>query len=49
MAELENLIKQMIDNGESEQAIDMVVKAYKEKQGDSGDTKVEENIFYDKY
>ena len=48
MAELENLIKQMIDNGESEQAIDMVVKAYKEKHGDSGDTKVEENIFYDK-
>ena len=48
MAELENLIKQMIDNGESEQAIDMGVKAYKEKHGDSDDTKIEENIFYDK-
>ena len=48
MAELENLIKQMVANGESEQAIDLVVQAYKKKHGDDDDIEVEENIFYDK-
>ena len=48
MAELENLIKQMIDNDESEETIDLVVKAYKKKHGDDDDIEVEEDIFYDK-
>ena len=48
MAELENLIKQMIDNGESEQAIDLVIQAYKKKHGDD-DVEIKESEYIMNY